>query len=387
MATKATAATWIAAAALAAGCGSSRPGFDRDAPDAATPGFGEGGAPCAFDPGNFEVPDNGCDDDGDGVIDNAPSCDAALPVFGGADDFARAIGLCQRAEGPDDPRWGVISASFTRGHASAQAPPEGQHGILPSFGDVITAREGENLGVLSTGWARAYYDVEATHCDPATLTHCFKQGVQMQSGAPEVGAAPSGYPRAVAGCAVSDQLFDPISVKLTIKVPKNAHGFAVDFDFFSGEWPDYVCTRYNDAFLVYLGSSAFNGGVPDNVAFDAANAPVSVNNAFFDRCTVGTQTGCRGEPPILGLSTCGGDLSELEGTGFFAPGLYCNGQLSTGGGATGWLTTQAPVAPGEVMTLEFLIWDTGDPKFDSTVLLDGFRWTLDDTAPSTSRLR
>jgi hypothetical protein len=362
---------------------------DSGARDAPVSSFGDAASTCRPDPASFDIPGNGCDDDADGIVDNQPTCDADLAPFAGADEFAKALGLCKRASGASDPGWGVVSASFTRGHESAAPPADGQHGIMPSFGKVLRPREGKSLGVLSTGWARAYDDVQATSCDGATSTHCFKQGVQMQAGTPLLGGAPPGYPKAVGGCPVSDQVFDAVSLKLTIKVPKNARGFAIDFDFFSGEWPDYVCTRYNDAFLVVLQSAAFNGGVPENVAFDATRAPVTVNSAFFDRCTVGTQTGCRGNPPILKTSSCGGDLSELEDTGFFASGLYCNGQISVGGGATGWLTTTAPVAPGELMTLELLVWDTGDAKFDSSVLVDRFVWTAADTAvdPSTSRLR
>ncbi len=359
---------------LASACGSdTRPGFtgeDAGTTDAGAAGFADGSlGPCQPDPDAFDVPGNGCDDDGNGVVDDTPSCDEGLTVFGDAAAFARAIGICK----------GLVSATFTRGHASTDPPADGQHGVLPAFGKVIKPREGKNLGVLSTGWARAFDDVQATSCDPSTLTHCFKQGVQMQNGLPLPGAAPPGHPKPAPGCATSDQLFDAISVKLEVKVPKNARGMAVDFDFFSGEWPDYVCTRYNDGFLVLVGGQ--------NVAFDAAGQPLSVNNAFFDRCTAGTQTGCRGEPPIFGTSTCGGDLSELEETGFYAPGLYCNGQLSTGGGATGWLSTQAPVTPGGTLSMELLIWDTGDPKFDSTVLVDHFRWVPIVPPPSTERIR
>lgn len=359
---------------LVGACGSdSRPAFtaeDSGATDAGTTGFGDGSlGPCQPDPEAFDIPGNGCDDDGNGVVDDTPSCDADLAVFGDAAAFARAIGICK----------GLVSASFTRGHASSDPPADGQHGVLPAFGKVIKPREGKNLGVLSTGWARAFDDVQATSCDPSTLTHCFKQGVQMQNGLPTPGATPAGYPKPAAGCATSDQIFDAISVKLEVKVPKNARGFSLDFDFFSGEWPDYVCTKYNDGFLVMAGA--------ENVAFDAAGRALSVNNAFFDRCTVATQTGCRGEPPIFGTSTCGGDLGELEETGFYAPGLYCNGQLSTGGGATGWLTTQAPASPGQTLSMELLIWDTGDPKFDSTVTVDHFHWVPNATAPSTERIR
>jgi hypothetical protein len=344
--------------------------------------------PCAPNPGNYDIPGNGCDDDGDGTIDNVLTCDTGLSALAGADDFAKAIGLCQTSGGASDPKWGVVSATFTRGHASTTAPADGQHEILSTFGSKIVPREGANLGAMSTGWAQAYDNITATTCAGGSdLTNCFKEGVAMQGGTPTSGAAPSGYPKSTGSCTVSNIEYDAVDLMLQIKVPNNAQGFSFDFDFWSGEWPDYVCTQYNDSFIAYLQSAAFNGGAPENVAFDSANNPVSVNNAFFDRCTVGTQTGCRGSPQMLGTSTCGGDLSELMNTGFYAPGNYCNAQLSTGGGATGWLTTQAPVQNGEIIMLEFLIWDTGDPKFDSTVLVDHFAWTNTASTASTSRPR
>ena len=48
-----------------------------------------------------------------------------------------------------------------------------------------------------------------------------------------------------------------------------------------------------------------------------------------------------------------------------------------------WLTTSAPVVPGEIITLDFHIWDTGDGSYDSLVLLDGFKWILEPTELDT----
>ena len=54
-----------------------------------------------------------------------------------------------------------------------------------------------------------------------------------------------------------------------------------------------------------------------------------------------------------------------------------------GGGATGWLTTTVPVTAGDEFTLRLTIWDTGDQSFDSTVILDNFRWRTDSTSLGT----
>jgi hypothetical protein len=50
----------------------------------------------------------------------------------------------------------------------------------------------------------------------------------------------------------------------------------------------------------------------------------------------------------------------------------------------GWLTTTAPVIPGETITLELTIGDVGDGYYDSTVLIDAFQWSVDVvTEPET----
>ena len=392
----ACAAASLGLASLALGCSGSKSGSGFDNGTGADGGAGGGGGggldeagvfgggdsskppACVPDPGNFEIPNNNCDDDGDGVVDNVVVCDKTLPMNAGAPDFARSMGLCNTASGANDPKWGVISATYTKGHNAAGAPADGQHGILAKFGGVIKPREGSALGVLSSGWAREFDDVNGA-------TAIFQGGVDMQQSAvATAGGAPPGFPKHAQGCPIKSDVYDVITVKLQIKVPKNAQGLTFDFDFWSGEWPEYVCTDFNDGFVAWLQSKALNGGAADNISFDANKNPVSVNNGFFDRCTPNTQTGCSGLTPILKTATCPGGTSELQGTGFLAQDVYCT-TTSSGGGATGWLTTTAPVAPGEVISLEFLIWDTGDANFDSSVLLDNFQWVPGPVQTGTQR--
>ena len=69
---------------------------------------------------------------------------------------------------------------------------------------------------------------------------------------------------------------------------------------------------------------------------------------------------------------------ELAGTGY---DLYRKGVPGERiGGATGWLTTTAPVSPGEIITLTFMIFDSGDRLWDSIVLIDNFKWQASTTA-------
>ena len=58
-------------------------------------------------------------------------------------------------------------------------------------------------------------------------------------------------------------------------------------------------------------------------------------------------------------------------------------QDSNTGAGTPWLTTSAPVVPGENMTLEIMLFDVSDNILDSLILLDNFRWNLNPTIVST----
>lgn len=354
-------------------------GDDGGGDDVGTIGTGgDGGTTptCSPNAANYDIPGNNCDDDGDGKVDNAFVCDANLPLTGAAALFAQAIGLCQSASGPGDSKWGVISATYTNGHTATTAPNDLQHGILPKFGSVVVPREGTMFGVLSSGSARE------TDSDTGPAFKGPKNG--MQGIFPPAGATPPpGFPKGAAGCpALGNATFDLINVKLVVKAPANAKGLKFDFDFYSGEWPEFVCTTFNDAFIAYLSAKGFNNGTADNMSFDMNNNPVSVNNGFFDRCTPNTQTGCSGGKKKT--AACPGGTGELAGTGFEDPGVYCQ-TTSTGGGATGWLTSQAPIQPGEVFTIEFMIWDTGDESYDSSVLVDNFQWIPGDTMTGTTR--
>jgi hypothetical protein len=403
--------TWLSLASVlaisvVAACSGSKSNSGFDDPNggggagsSGTNGFGSSGngtpgAACVPDPKNAEIPGNNCDDDGDGKVDNPPVCDDAPGT--GAEDFAKALGICTKAS---DKGYGLVSATFQQGFGGG-AGNDAQHGVLPKFGNVIKPREGKSLGVLSTGYAQEFdgspgesfggQEIDTSGGIPSPIDH----GKDWK----ETGTLPAGFPKAATGCQQSDQIHDPIEVKLVVKTPPNASGVKFDFNFYSGEWPAYICSPFNDGFIAYLSAKGFNSGKPDNMSFDKNNNPVSVNNGFFDRCTPSVDTGCAPQAKP-GTSQCPGGTSELDGTGFGIVKKWCEaysfdpftgtsskpGKDSTSGGATGWLTSQAPVQPGEEFTIEFILWDTGDGILDSSVLIDNFTWAAGKVDVSTSR--
>ncbi len=355
-----------------------------------------GSKPCSPNPANAEIPGNNCDDDADGTVDNAPTCDESLAKDGDAAAVARAMGICTTAS---EKGYGLVSATFSQGYGRTEAPAAEQHGILPKFGNVIKPRQGSKLAVLSTGYADEYNGAPGAPFGGTTGRGGSFQAIGKAWFPPfgigpfvdpkGSGTLPPGFPKAAEGCSQATQTNDVVDLKLELKAPPNASGIKFDFNFYSGEWPAYICSRFNDGFLAYLSAKGFNGGTPDNISFDSKKNPVSVNNGFFDRCTANAKIGCAdGAKP--GVSQCPGGTDELAGTGFGIDGAWCssfgdNASKSVNGGATGWLSSQAAVQPGETFTLELFIWDTGDAVLDSSVLLDNFQWVEGEVQTSTER--
>ena len=300
------------------------------------------------------------DEDCDGEVDEDDSevCDTGLEL----DDedpmnAARALDLCKVSSGSKD--WGVVRAAWVLADGAAAPPSQPLfhvgHGILPKFGAVVTTRRGERMTALSSGTARQPTD----------------PGYESPSGFQKniVGNHPPGFPKEAPACpgVTSGQPNDPVALEVELRVPSNAHGLSFDFNFFTYEWPDFVCSEFNDFFVALL-SPYPEGQTDGNISFDSQGNPVGVNSAFVTVC------GCLGNPPSPCIAggksfSCPQGNLDLVGTGF-------GGQAGFGGdhASTGWLQTTAPVEPGSEITLRWAVYDSGDPLLDTTTLIDNFRW-------------
>ncbi len=352
--------------------------------------------PQLVNPGAFEVDGNQLDDDCDGTTDNAlAGCDDGLASNSStAMDYARAIGLCQVAT---DGKWGVVSATLTLAGGSGN-PAAQSRSIRTAFGGTAV-REGMSMAVFSTGNA-----ADANDANPPYAAFQVGADKGTTSGFPaDWVAANGGNLPSAPGCpdVLGNDAFDSVMLTLTIKAPSNARSFSLNADFFSAEYPEWVCSPYND-FLVILLDSAYAGDPPNpadkNLAtYTAPNSsvyPVGVNLAFgdtglFRQCKNGP-TGCTTESNPGNQTTCTG-IGELTGTGFDVANPPSPSPLISGwcgssnfaGGGTGWLETRGNVAGGETITLRIAIWDTSDPIYDSLVLVDNFQWSVDAAEPGT----
>lgn len=328
---------------------------DRDAPGGYTSGAVGGG----FSTGPGLGPGSGGSQNVGGglatIEDPEAPCDSGVDIdTEDAAQAAAAIGICKQADSDDD--WGLVEAKWTMGNGApipTDAIPNYHvgHGVLDDFGAEVDPLEGDKVLALSSGTARnpdepGYETVEGW---AKGFTDNPVAGLSYTSPAcpntPDTG-----------------QPHDTVALELRLRAPEGAEGIAFDFNFFTFEWPEYVCSTFNDYFAAMMTPSPNN---KLNISFDSAGNQITVNNALVEVCDCGN-----GPPCDAGMLTyeCADGASMLTGTGFEGdPSSFTHA-------ATGWLSTQAPLVAGENIIVRFAVWDSGDGVLDSTAIVDNFRW-------------
>lgn len=376
--------------------------------------------PELVNPGAIEVVGNGIDDNCNGKTDlfdleDTVPCDGQLASDSAdAKDFVKAMGVCRQTEESPaalkDKTWGLIDAKLLKADGTAIGDAQA-HSIRGAFGAVKPATlEGTRVVVLSSGIAADGTqtqpgpnggapnggNVTTSHSpssaaniqncnDPLCIKDWFTTANPPLKNANELPVAPN----CGMGNVSADTANDSVMLYMRLRAPTNAKAFSFNSYFFSAEYPEYVCTTFNDQFVALVDTP---GGVPSPIANpidknlltykDSMQKkwPIGINIAsgteLFSVCeSQATNPGCWDTE--VSAASCGLGASHLAGTGF-----EHSGNCLIGGG-TYWLTTSGNLIPGDIVELRIVIWDVGDTAYDSLALLDGFKWLPNATVPGT----
>jgi len=376
-----------------------------------------GAEPAKVNPGAIEVKGNGIDDNCNGKTDmfdveDTVACDTGLASdSAAATDYAKAMGICRSTtETPalkKDKTWGLISAQIMRADGTALGDARARS-IRSSFGSIApSVIEGQKVAVFSTGIA-----ADATQTTPGpnggapsgtnvTTSHNPSSSVNISTctqpycikdwyATPNLPLKPAnGLPNSP-NCDVTDSptANDSVMLVLRMRAPTNARAFSFNSYFMSAEYPEYVCSSFNDQFVALVDTpsgtpSPITNPVDKNLmTYTSGNSkwPIGINIAkgtdLFSVCeTQAANPGCWDTD--VSATSCSLGISQLAGTGFEKSGSCLIG------GGTFWLTTAGNVIPGEIVELRIALWDVGDTSFDSLAILDGFSWLANATLPGT----
>ncbi|MGI6393803.1 MAG: choice-of-anchor L domain-containing protein [bacterium] len=330
--------------------------------------------PNLVNPGAVEFIGDGIDNNCNGVVDEPKtgcSTEKQMGVAVTAIDLLKAMDICEIHD-PVKNNWGIVGTPTLTRASGSGAVDYRQYGVTTQFGTDESNKPifGDTIAVLSSGRAR---DANDTPDSTSYDSYEYEFGTPPPDFIAEHGGK---LPVTKPGCPSGTGANDSVMLKVQIKVPTNAHSFSFDFRFFSQEYLKWTCKDFNDFFITMLDTEwtppvPWEQPIPSdkNISFDSSGNYISVNSdQFFTVCKSKT-----GYP-------CPDGTAALEGTGYQEE-YACGGAGGCdGAGATRWLTTTAPVVPGEVITLRFIIWDTSDRWYDSLVLIDNFRWHAEGSA-------
>ncbi|HEY2667551.1 MAG TPA: choice-of-anchor L domain-containing protein, partial [Actinomycetota bacterium] len=149
--------------------------------------------------------------------------------------------------------------------------------------------------------------------------------------------------------------FDVTVLKVDVAVQPGANCLTFDFKFLSEEYPGFVNTSFNDAFIAELDASTWTTSgstitAPNDFVVDSSHHVISVNS-----------TGLGGMSAANGAGTAFNGTQSYNDNFFLPPG--------NAGGATGVLHAATQVAPG-AHSVYFSIFDQGDHRLDSATFLD-----------------
>lgn len=142
--------------------------------------------------------------------------------------------------------------------------------------------------------------------------------------------------------------YDYTELRFAATVPNHTAGLRVQFAFLTAEHPMRFPGGFNDMFVAWLASERYTG----NFALDPDGDPIAAETLSYPHKLDAMPFDC--EPDCADLP-----LREFAFEGH---------------AGTPWWPAEITVEAGDTIEVVFALFDVGDAKVDSAVLLDGLRW-------------
>lgn len=173
--------------------------------------------------------------------------------------------------------------------------------------------------------------------------------------------APAGFPHYDLGASEPGLPNDGIGLKVVLQAPAGMDGFRIDYRYCTADYSMYLQTRFADQAAGFLTSASGRATMLSFMLDPFGNSLYSSASLLS-----------------FGVGQLGGD-ADLLNSGYH--------HLGTGldqGTASAWLTATvaegaATFAAGDTLEFSFIIWDSDDRTFDSSLLLDNFQWIPERT--------
>jgi len=329
-------------------------------------GYGEQEWDELCDDGN-KMNGDGCEDDCTPTpeplcqpAENYISCDEALDKGDALAPF-QALGLACSNK---------VNESILISNTNFASPDPDAWQIAKGFGThmemgelLYSAREGESFVLLSTG----------TSAEPnnAGVITDSNQSSKGGNGNPDDNEFLPGYAPGDDDSGVllpqwqkgGNNPGDKIYFNFKTQTPGGVKGYAIDFAFFSSEWPSWYNTQYNDLFVAWQVHEDFTGNI--STIGDLPTTITALHPHWTD--VMGGGNSCANYGSNGPGYSC--DEPQMDGTGF------------ENHAATTWVRINQPVTENTELELYLFLADMGDTSLASAVILDRFRFNCDECIP------